>query len=169
MKSSVTALWRWVVQHRIRVALLLFLGMLMVPQPGRGQLLPDPCCVILSTGLSTISDLLKTVVAAPLAAINEIQEAMYKFQTEVIWPERAIGQARALVGEIEGIFDEAGRIFRLPIKSATLPAPQRLEQILLSRSAGQDRQLGTEYGSVYAQVPPPADAPPEMRDLIDMT
>jgi hypothetical protein len=169
MKNWVTALWRWLVQHKIRVALLLFLGVVMVPRPGRSQLLPDPCCVILSTGLSTISDLLKTVVATPLAAINEIQEAMYKFHNEVIWPEKAIGQARALVGEIEGIFDQAGRIFRLSIKSATLPAPQRLEQILLSRSAGQAAHLGTEYGSVYAQVPPPADAPPEMRDLIDMT
>jgi len=169
MKGPVTALWKWLLQNRIRVVLLLLVGVLVVSQPGRGQLLPDPCCMILSTGLSTISDILKTLVATPLAAINEIQEAMYKFQTETIWPKKAIEQARALVGELGGIFDKAQQIFRLPIKSATLPSPQRLEQILLSRSAGQAAQLGAEYGAVYTQVPPPADAPPEMRDLIDMT
>src|SRR4029450_11667846 len=39
-----------------------------------GQILPDPCCPILSAGLGTIADLLRTVIGGPLDEIRSIQD-----------------------------------------------------------------------------------------------
>src|SRR5579859_4247536 len=61
------------------------------------------------------------------------------------------------------------QVYRLPVNSATLPTPQRLEQILLSRNPQATAQIGQNYLAVYGSVMSPKDAPQPVRDMVDAT
>ena len=50
-----------------------------------------------------------------------------------------------------------------------MPQTRQLEQTILSRDPGQIGAVAADYTAVYAAVPPPTDASPQVRDLIDMT
>jgi hypothetical protein len=79
-----------------------------------------------------------------------------------------INQAKAVVGALQGIFNQIRGLGQIPISSATLPDTRQLEQTLLSGNAGLVNALNPQYTAVYSAVPPPSDASPEVRDLIDM-
>ena len=84
MKKRFTKFAKWVKSHKTGSVLFLFLVLTLAPRQFQTQLLPDPCCPILSAGLTTIADLLKTVVGIPLGEIQKIQDQINKYQREVI-------------------------------------------------------------------------------------
>ena len=61
-------------------------------------------------------------------------------------------------------------LVNLNVASATLANPRQLETVLLSTKSGEHRP-GAQAGitTVYQAIPAPTDAPPAVRDLIDMT
>ena len=61
------------------------------------------------------------------------------------------------------------QLYRLPVNSATLPAPQQLEQVLLSHNPQLATQVGQNYVAVYGTVMTPEDAPQPLRDVVDAT
>ena len=155
-----------------RVKLLwvvILLATLLVPFEARGQLGLDPCCAIISAGLSTISNLLKGVVAKPLSSIQQIQQQALSFEQEVVFPATAINAARSLAVQTQTQLRQIGQIYRTPTNSATLPAPQALEQSLLSRNPNQIAQVGLNYSALYGSVMAPTDAQQTVRDLVDMS
>jgi len=168
MKKIFARVLSWVKQHKFRAVSILVLALALAPQRVQTQLLPDPCCPILSAGLSTISELLKTVVGAPLAEIHKIQDEMNKYQREVIWPLEAINKAKQLAGLVGGMVSTIRSYIQMPVNSATLSQPLKLENTLLGANASQVEQVTSDYAAVYLQVPPPADASPERRNLIDI-
>jgi len=133
-----------------------------------GQILADPCCPILSVGLGTIADLLRTVIGGPLDEIRSIQDEINRYQREVIWPQEAINRARALVGTVTGMVSQLRNLIYVNVQSATLPQPVSLERTLLSANPDSVGQVTGEYAAVYQSVPVPADAPLERRHLIDI-
>jgi hypothetical protein len=157
-KSGVKLLW-----------LPLLVAGMLIPFEARGQLGLDPCCAIISAGLSSISDLLKGVVAKPLSSIQQIQQQVLSFEQQVVFPASAINAARALAVQTQTQLRQIGQIYRTSINSATLPASQALEQSLLSHNPNQIGQVGLNYSALYGGVMAPADAYPAMRDLVDMS
>ena len=157
------------VRTRTKMALVigLVLGVLLLPPKGHGQFGVD--LAIIQSGLSVISNLLQTVVAKPLAAIQQLEQQAADFQRQVVFPISAINQAKATITQIEGVLVKTRQIVRAPIASATLPTPQKLEQSLLSANPGAIAQVSAHYAAVYGTVPSPADAPQPVRDLMDMT
>lgn len=147
------------------VAVMLILG----PLASSGQLGLDPCCAIISAGLNTISALLQNVVAKPLAQIQEIQAQAANFEQQVIYPASAINNARGLASQMQAQMLQMSQLYRIPVNSATLAAPQQLERVLLSHNAHALGQVGQNYTAVYGAVMAPADAPQPLRDLVDMT
>lgn len=143
--------------------------LVMAPMGAKGQFGLDPCCAIISAGLNTISGLLKNVVAKPLSSIQQIQQQAANFEQQVIYPISAINNARGLAGQLQGQLRQMNQLYRLPTNSATLPAPQRLEQALLSHNPQTMGQVSQNYAAVYGAVIAPADAPQPIRDLVDMT
>lgn len=129
----------------------------------------DPCCAIISAGLSSISGLLKSAVGQPLSAIQQMQQQANNFEQQVVSPITAISNARSLAGQMQGQLRQMTQLYRLPTNSATLPAPQQLEQLLLSHSPQAISQISQNYAAVYGAVMAPADAPQPVRDLVDMT
>lgn len=157
----------WHYRLRLLWISILVAGVLL-PFQARGQLGLDPCCAIISAGLSTISNLLKSVVAKPLSSIQQIQQQMLGFEQQVVFPATAINDARALAVQMQSQLRQIGQIYRIPVNSATLPAPQQLEQSLLSHDPQQLGQVGANYATVYGAVMAPADAEQPVRDLVDM-
>ena len=150
-------------------ALALAVVLVILPSKARSQLGLDPCCAIISAGLDTISGLLKSVVAKPLASIQQIEQQASDFERQVVWPATAINQARALAVQAQGQFTQMRQVFQIPVSSATLPTPQQLEQSLLSRNPGAVGQITSKYSALYGPVVAQTDAPQPVRDLVDMT
>jgi hypothetical protein len=159
---------QWIWEHKIRAIVLLVVFAVAAPQPMKSQFL-DPCCGILSVGLTTIGNTLSAVVGGGLKNILSVEQDLQNFQQSVVWPKRLIEQARSLVGSLQGTFAQIRGITKIQVNSATLPATQQFEQTLLSRDPTQLSQVGAQYSSVYGPVPDAAAAPPQTRDLIDMT
>jgi hypothetical protein len=154
--------------HSVLVAVLLFLTVLISPKKVQGQL-PSPCCAVLAAGLGTINSTLGSVIGGGLQAINSVLSDISSFEQTVIWPKQAIAQAFGMAGLIQGFYAQMRAIFQIPIATATLQNPRQLESILLSRNAGQIPNTTGGYAAVYGVVPTPQNAPPPVRDIIDMT
>ena len=105
MRDRMTRVLGWTKKRAWLLGLLLVLLPLSQHRI-HGQILPDPCCPILSVGLGTIADLLRTVIGGPLDEIRGIQDEINRYQREVIWPQEAINRARALVGTVTGMVSQ---------------------------------------------------------------
>jgi len=160
--------WK-VIRNAMAVGLALVVVVLMLPSKARSQLGLDPCCAIISAGLSTISNLLSSAVAKPLGAIQQLEQQSANFEQQVVFPIAAINQARGLAGQFQRQFVRMRQIFQVPTASATLATPQQLEQTLLSRNPGAVPQITNNYAVLYGTVMAPSDAPQSVRDLVDMT
>ena len=160
--------WK-VIRNATALGLALVVVVLMLPSKARSQLGLDPCCAIISAGLSTISNLLSSVVAKPLGTIQHLEQQSANFEQQVVFPIAAINQARGLAGQFQGQFVQMRQIFQVPTASATLATPQHFEQSLLSRNAGAVPQISNNYAALYGTVMPSTDAPQSVRDLVDMT
>ena len=158
--------WAW--GHKLRVAVMGLVLALIAPRPVRSQIL-DPCCAILSAGLSTIASTLSSVIGDGLNSILSVDQTIQNFEQTVVWPQQLISQAQALVGNLQGIFTQIQNVTTIPVNSATLPTPQQLEQNLLSGDSSQINQTGANYTAVYGPVPDATAASQDVRNRIDMT
>jgi hypothetical protein len=154
-------------RHTVLAAAALLLTALVSPKI-QGQL-PSPCCAVLAAGLGTINSTLGSVIGGGLQSINTVLSDISNFEQTVVWPRQAIAQALGMAGQIQGFYGQIRAIFRIPIASATLQNPKQLESILLSRSPAQIPNTTAGYSAVYGVVPTPQNAPPPVRDIIDMT
>ena len=159
---------RWAWGHKVRTFVLLVTVTLLAPDPIRSQFV-DPCCAILATGLTTISNTLSSVIGGGLNSILSVEKDISKFEQNIVWPQNLINQARSLVGSVQGIFNQIQGIMHMPVNSATLPATQQFEQNLLSRDPNQIAQTTSQYTAVYGAVPNATAASPQVRDITDMT
>jgi len=159
----------WLGARKLALVAIVLVVVLVVPQSSESQILPSPCCAILSAGLGSIASAITNVVGSALNAINSTMTSIEAFQRTVVWPQNLINQAKAVVGSIQGIFNQIRGLRQIPVASATLPSTQQLEQTLLSGNSGLINSVDSEYASVYSAVPPATDASPQVRDLIDMT
>jgi len=157
----------WVWERRLRLATVILVLALIAPRPVKSQFL-DPCCAILSAGLATISSTLSSVIGGGLNSILSVDQTIQNFEQSVVWPQQLIVQAQALVGSLQGVFRQIESVMNNPVNSATLPSSQQLEQILLSRDAGQIPNTGANFTAVYGQLPTTTQASPQSRNLMDM-
>jgi hypothetical protein len=166
--NSFNRAWRFA-RNAVALVLAFAVVVMMLPTKARGQLGLDPCCAIISAGLSTISNLLTSAVAKPLGAIQQLEQQAANFEQQVVFPITAITQARGLATQFQGQFVQMRQTFQTSVSSATLPTPQQLEQSLLSRNPGSVPQITSNYAALYGVVMPATDAPQPVRDLVDMT
>src|ERR1044071_2881738 len=104
--------------RRVLVAVAL-IAVLVVPQSSEGQFLPSPCCAILSAGLGSIASAITNVIGGALNAINATMSSIEAFERTVVWPQNLINQAKAVVGALQGIFNQIRGLGQIPISSAT--------------------------------------------------
>lgn len=169
VKNVLRAMKNWLMGHKLRAAILAIVLVFTAPGPARGQFGLDPCCSMLAAGLASVQSALTSVVGGGLNQILSADNAMQQFQQNVVWPQALINQARSLVGVMQGNFNQIQNLMRIPIRSATLPASQQLEQILLSRDPNQIAQTTRAYVALYGPVPQPTSASPQVLNIVDMT
>lgn len=157
----------WARTHKMRALVLALVLGLVAPWPAGGQV--SPCCAILAAGLSSISSALQTVVGRGLNQILGIDQSIQQFEQAVVWPQGLIHQARALVGNLQGLFHRMQSLTQIQVNSATLQNSQQLESNLLSHNPAQITQTSGDYTTLYGQVPVATDASQQVRDLVDMT
>lgn len=169
-KTEVIVKQLWKTRGLKLILVIVLIGLLaLVPIGAGAQLGLDPCCAIISAGLQSISGLLSSVVAKPLASIQQIEQQAANFEQQIVYPVAAIANARNLAGQMQGQLRQMSDVFRLPVASATLPTPQQLEQALLSHDPQNAAQITKSYSAVYGAVMPASDAPQPVRDVVDMT
>ena len=159
---------RWARAHSFRIAILAVILALAVPRPAASQF-GSPCCTVLSIGLTTIGDTLKTVVGGGLNSILSVDQDTDNFEQNTVWPPASVSQAQSLVGTVQGFFTRIRTITGIPVNSATLATTRQLEQILLSGNANQIGQASAQYTAVYGAVPNATLASPQARDMMDMS
>ena len=103
--------WK-VIRNAMTLGLALVVVVLMLPSKARSQLGLDPCCAIISAGLSTISNLLSSAVAKPLGAIQQLEQQAASFEQQVVFPVTAINQARGLAGQFQSQFVQMRQTFQ---------------------------------------------------------
>ena len=165
--NGLTRSVRWAWAHKLRAAALMLVLVLVAPRPVKSQF--DPCCGILAAGLSTITSTLSSVIGGGLNNILSVEQTIQSFEQTTVWPQALISQAQALVGQVQGIYTQIEAAIKVPVNSATLPSTQQLEQNLLSGDSNQIGQTGGNYMAVYGTVPDAASAPPQVRNVVDMT
>jgi len=158
---------RWVWERRLRVAVLALVVAMLEPRQVKSQIL-NPCCAVLAAGLITISSTLSNVVGGGLNSILAVDRAILNFEQTVVWPLAQISQAQALVGRTQGTFFAIQNVTRIPVNSATLPAPQQLERNLLSADSNQIGLTSASYSAVYGPVPDVTAASQDVRNRVDM-
>lgn len=176
------ATWRFLTAHRTRVVALLLVMALLAPQPAEAQFgFLTGLIGIVSSGLGVVSNALGGVnttlnnvikpllqgISNAITAAQQMMGAIFDFQRNVIYPQAAIDNARALIGQVRGIYNSIRGIWATTVRSATLPNPRVLEDIILSKDAGRIGQVAGSFASVYTPLPTAADAHPFQRDLID--
>jgi len=163
----------WIWEQRTKILVLILVMTLVVPQPAKGQFI-DVAAIVSAIG--AINTAITNVIGAGLRdisgalnAVNGSLNAIQRFFQNTVYPPDAINRARGVVGTVQGFYNIIRGLVNLNVASATLANPRQLETVLLSRSAGNIGQVNTRFTTVYQAIPPPTDAPPAVRDLIDMT
>lgn len=179
---ALSQLWSILVRNRTRLIALLLIVSFFAPQPANAQFgFLLGLINIVTSGMNTLNNVmtsvnnaLRNVIGPILQQINsimtaaqQIMGAIFDFQRNVIYPQQAIDRARALVGQVQGIYAAIRGIWNVIVRSATLPNPRQLEAVLLSRDAGQIGAVGGNFAAVYAPLPAATEAHPAQRDLID--
>ena len=159
----------WLFTHKLRTAILALVLMFTAPWPARAQFGLDPCCALLAAGLASVQSALTNAVGGGLNQILSVDKSTEQFQQTVVWPQALINQARSLVGVLHGNLNQIQSLMKLPVNSATLPASQQLERVLLSRNPNQIAQTSGAYTALYGPVPAPTDASSQVLNVVDMT
>ncbi len=138
-----------------------------VPRPAQAQFGID--FAVIMAGLQKISSLLSSSVASPLKQIQTVEQDEQKFQQTVMYPQQAINSAKALSASFTAPMRSMQSLINLNFSSATMSAPQQLEQEMLSGNPNNVAAFGRSYSQVYGTLPAQTAAPQNVRSTIDMT
>jgi hypothetical protein len=178
----VTNAWKLVTSHKMRIVALLLVLSLVAPHPAEGQFgFLSGLLGIITSGLNTLNGVMGTInnalrnvigpilqgINTALSAAQQIMGDILNFERTVVYPQQAINNAQALVGQVQGIYNAIRGIWNISVRSATLPNPQQLETVILSRNPAQIGAVSGNFTAVYTPLPASTEAHPSQRDLID--
>ena len=146
-----------------RLLVIAVIGLCLLPATARAAGIGD-----ILTLFQTITTI-QGAIGGALSGIQTLNSTINNFRQQTIWPVAAINQAKASVtstiARYRGLMSQ---IQTIKNNSATLANPSRLESVFRNGQAGSIAQLPLMYAKVYATIPPPTDARPVHRNMIDM-
>lgn len=123
----------------------------------------------LITAIQSVLNVINGKIQTAMTAINKVRSTINKYYQEAVWPVALTNQARALVtqmiGQYRGLMQN---IFSINLKSATLPNPIALENVMRNHQTGDLAALTTSFGNTYGSVPTTTAASPADRTMMDM-
>lgn len=155
-----------VARTRRQVLALALAGVLAVglvsPPPAAAQ---GSLVAAIQSVLNVINGLIKTA----LNSVNSVRAAVSNFYQQVTWPVALINQAKAMVtqmiGQYRGLMQS---IFSIDLRSATLPNPSALENVMRNHQTNDFASLATSFGNTYGAVPTATAVTPADRTMMDM-
>ncbi len=155
-----------VARSRRQVLALTLAGVLAValvsPPPAEAQ---GSIVAAIQSVLNVINGLIKTA----LNSINSVRTTISNLYQQATWPVTLINQAKAMVTQIIGQYRRLMQnIFNINLKSATLPNPTALENVMRNHHANDFASLTASFGSTYGGVPTTTGASPADRMMMDM-
>lgn len=134
---------------------------LAAPAPAQAQSLWG----VINSVLNVINGAIKTA----LNAINSVRTAVSNFYQQVTWPVSLINQAKAMITQMIGQYSGLMQnIFNINLRSATLPNPMGLEDVMRNHQTNDFANLAASYGNTYGPVPPVTAASQADRTMMDM-
>ena len=135
---------------------------LVSPPPAQAQ-------ASLITAIQSVLNVINGKIQTALTAINKVRSTIDNYYQKVVWPVALINQARSLVtqmiGQYRGLMQT---IFSINLKSATLPNPIGLENIMRNHGTGDFAGLTTSFANTYGSVPTTTAASSADRTMMDM-
>jgi hypothetical protein len=147
----------------------LLVVVLLLDRPGAAHAQFGIDLGMIEAGLQAILSVLKSSVGGPLQDIEAIERSWTQFEQTTIYPQSSILQAQNAVAGFALPMQQMNQIVSINYASAQLPAPQQLEQQLLSGDPSQVANLGAAYHQVYGNLPAATQAPQHVQNSIDIT
>ena len=157
----------WYRPSLLKIAIVGLGVLILLPTHAKGQFGIDTAAVL--AGLAKMQSLMSNYMAAPLKTIDKYEQTTAKYEQEIMYPLKAINQAKSSVAQFENQFSSLSGLFHANVSSATLPQSQNLETTLLSRNAGNMPAVSQQFQAVYGVVMAPNAASPQVRAMTDMT
>ena len=146
-------------KRRLAALCVVALLVCMVPRPASAQFGIDIAAIL--AGLQAISQV--------LGQIQGVESQWTQFQQNTVYPQSLINQSKtAVLGWINSA-SQMNAVMNVGYSSAQLPSPQSLETALMSANANQIGNVSGLYQNVYGTVPPATNAPPYVRNAIDIS
>ena len=119
--------------------------------------------------IQAVLNVINGAIQTALSAINTARAAINNLYQNLIWPVQLISQARAQVAQMISQYRSlmAG-ILSFDLRSATLPTPQSLENVIRDHQVNNFNSLTQAFGSTYRAIPLATDASQVDRDMSDM-
>jgi hypothetical protein len=117
----------------------------------------------------SVLNVINGVIKTALGTINSVRTAISNFYQQVTWPVSLINQAKATVTQMIGQYrTRMQNIIHINLRSATLPNPTALEDLMRNHQTNDFSNLAASYGNTYGNVPPATAASPADRTMMDM-
>ena len=117
----------------------------------------------------SVLNVINGVIKTALGTINSVRTAISNFYQQVTWPVSLINQAKATVTQMIGQYrTRMQNIIHINLRSATLPNPTALEDLMRNHQTNDFSNLAASYGNTYGNVPPATAASPADRSMMDM-
>ncbi len=119
--------------------------------------------------LTSVLNVINGVIKTALNTINSVRTTVSNLYQQVTWPVSLIKQARTMVTQMtrqyRGLMQN---MFRINLRSATLPNPRALENLIRNHQTNDFSSLTAAFGNTYGGIPPATAARPEDRVMIDI-
>lgn len=142
------------------------------PPPMHAQFGAGAVLAAASAVVRTINNVIQGLLNTANGLLSDISGVMGAFRNlmeTVVYPQNLIDRARGLVASMIVTFRGLlSSIFNVNVASARLPDSMALEGIIRNRNTADFAALAQAYTRTYGTLPPPTDAAPMDRDVIDM-
>ncbi len=119
--------------------------------------------------IQAVLNVINGAIQTALTAINTTRAAISNLYQNLIWPAQLINQAKAQVLQMISQYrNRMTSILSINLSSATLPAPQSLENLMRDHRVNNFNALTQFFGNTYGAIPTATDASPADRDMSDM-
>ena len=109
------------------------------------------------------------MIGGGLQAMNTVLSDISNFEQTVMWPKQAIAQALGMAGQIQGFYSQIRAIFKSRSPRRHCRTRGNWRAFCSHEMPAKFRTRQADYAAVYGVVPTPQNAPPPVRDIIDMT
>ncbi|MBX9601382.1 MAG: hypothetical protein K2X35_10265 [Bryobacteraceae bacterium] len=160
------------------IGVMLF-TMMLAPQPAYGQFglggITGAFNLInqaMTAMQNFINNVMKPLLEGIQSAANALQGLLAQLRQlweEIVWPLRAINEAKALAQQLIGLFrGTLNGLYGIGVNSAQLPNPVSLETIMRNKNPGDHGALVTAFRGAFGPLPAATEVHPEERNLIDV-